>query len=329
MTQFTPSFRLLADYLEDNGCVVQTLDLGSDTGTYVTIRSLRGGQMIMNADHPTYPFASAAARNIYKDKQKSYYLVESLGLTTPATLVTDGYDKEAQEFLDRHGKVIVKPRSGQGSRGLSLNITNADMLRAAIDKALIGSKGGVLLQRQFIGEEVRFMLFNGHVEAALLREKPHVIGDGVATIRQLIELENEARRSITHSAVPYPQLDDSVIDSMYLTSHIVPKAGERVELGLGTMIRTGASIYDIRTTIHQSYLAIAEKIAEKFGKGILAIDIMIADLFQPAEPENYIFLEMNNDPALILFYSCRDGHNVDIVGQHLGPMLINAIEGRK
>lgn len=327
MTSLTPSFQLLVNYLEQHEYQIKFLNLDEAYRGFLSIESsTRSGRLIINSKSPTYPFATTSARRILRNKALSYALAESFDIATPNTVVVADYSQELNSFLKTHGMVIVKPNSGQGSHGLTLNINSQDQLKNAVDSALLYSDQ-VLIQSQFTGEEVRFTSFNGHVRSAMLRQKPQVIGDGVSTIAQLIYAENEARSLLTFSAVHYPQLDEKLVADAILHSQNVPAVGERVELGLGTMIRSGASMYDVLDTIDKSYIKIVEKITSSFGNGMIALDMMIGDIHTVANQDNYIFLEMNNDPALVLYYSCRDGKNFDIVNNYLGPMLIDAIEG--
>lgn len=327
MTSLTPSFQLLINYLEQHEYQVKFLNLDEAYKGFLSIQSsTRSGRLIINSKSPTYPFATTSARRILRNKALSYALAKSFDIATPSTLVVTNYSQDLDSFLDTHGMVIVKPNNGQGSNGLTLNIKTQKQLKDAVDSALLYSSQ-VLVQRQFIGEEVRFTSFDGRVRSAMLRQKPQVVGDGVSTVSQLIDAENEARSLLTFSAVHYPQLDEELVATEILHSKNVPATGERVELGLGTMIRSGASMYDVVDVIDKSYIEIVEKITSSFGKGMIALDMMIGDIHNVANQDNYIFLEMNNDPALVLYYSCRDGKNFDIVNNYLGPMLVDAIEG--
>jgi D-alanine-D-alanine ligase-like ATP-grasp enzyme len=327
MTPFTESFKLLVDYLEQNQYRVSSLKLTDKYDSFVAIDSTtKSGRLIINSKSPTYPFVTTSSRRILRNKSLSYALAESFDITIPSTIVAMNYSKELELFLETHQRLIVKPNNGQGSHGLTLNIETVEQLKKAVDSALLHSNQ-VLVQRQFIGEEVRFTAFDGKVRSAMLRQKPYVTGDGSSTVADLIEAENKARALLTFTSVQYPQLDENFISAELIHSKYVPEDKEKVELGLGTMIRNGASIYDVMNTIDHSYIKIVEKIASAFGKGMVALDMMISDIHTVADKDNYIFLEMNNDPSLILYYSCRDGNNFDIVNDYLGPMIIDAIEG--
>jgi D-alanine-D-alanine ligase-like ATP-grasp enzyme len=293
------------------------------------IQIKKDGQVLWTADYtdPLYPFITSSARLISKHKDMAYDFVQMNGITIPKTAAVQSseYLEPALSILEEFGSVIVKPKQGSGSKGLYLNIKDEDHLRQAIEASLKFYKT-VLVQQQLLGEEVRFAVANGKVQGVLLRQKPYVTGDGVSTVADLIEEENRKRLTITDTLVPYPQLDETLVDSSLLYSDKVLTKGERQELNKNTMIRGGASMFNITNEIHPGYKKLAEK-AAAFGGGFIVVDMMIQDEKAPPTPDNYGFIEFNLVPALSLFYSCRDGKHLSIVEDYLGPMIMKAMQG--
>ena len=277
----------------------------------------------LSTDSPLYPFATSSARLITNHKNLSYDLASKIGISHPDSVTIypdDQVFKAATLLLETHGLVIVKPNSGSVSNGLTLNISRTDALPEAIKHARSFSDK-VLVQQQVRGDEVRFVVVDGAVRAAILRQTPGVTGDGTTTLGQLIKDENVSRSSIVDTAVPYPRIDSDLVNMDAVNLDSIPALNERVELGKGTMIRLGASIYDVTETIHPSYLEIAEKLGVQLGNGFVVVDIMIHDYTKPAGNNNYAFIEYNLCPALQLFYSCRDGKHFDVVGDYIAPMI--------
>lgn len=327
------SIDILKQKMEPRGFSFELIQLGMPARSYTRIHSPGGNTIIVSSSSPLYPFATSSARTIYRDKRRLYDLAQLLGLQIPATLTIQAGDflqryDELKQFLDHHGTVIVKPDSGSGSKGLSLDITTIAQLENAVQTAREVSQG-ILIQRQFYGEEIRFAVIGGKVRAALLRQKAVVIGNGHATLHQLVEQENQARAGVIDTMVPYPQLDESFIDKTGLGEDDIVPLGERVELNKGTMIRTGASIYDVTGQVHSDYISIVEQLASQFGPGFLAVDLMLEDYTLESEIGNHVILEVNTNPALSLFYSCRDGKHVPIVEDYLADALLYAMDGWK
>jgi len=322
------SIEFLREYLEPKGYLFETLNLGMKKTEYTFIQSLdNGDRLTLSSNNPLYPFTTSSARLIAKDKLMSYDLMRHIGIKSPKTVVikkTDTEREDARRLMKECLSVVVKPFDRAGSNGLTLDVYDLSDLDTAIAKALENSNTA-LVQEQFIGEEVRFVVIDGLVKGAILRQKPRVIGDGNLNISQLIELENDNRSSLVGMTVQYPKLTEDNINKSILQDKRIPAQGETIELNKSTMISGGASIYNILNTIESSYVQIAEKVAARMGRGFVVIDMMIKDYKDPATDSNYVFIEMNLAPAIALFYSCRDGKHFKVVEDYLGPMLENIL----
>jgi cyanophycin synthetase len=315
---------ILQKSLEARGYTTRTLMLGTAKKSFTQFSSPDTRKLLtLSTDSPLYPFSTSSARLIANFKEFAYDLAQDIGISIPESAVIEADDAEfvsAKTLLDKHRLVIVKPNSSSVSNGLTLNINSPDQLNDAITFARRYSDR-VLVQRQVKGEEIRFAVADGKVRAAILRQTPGVTGNGHATLAQLIEEENKARAAITDTAVIYPAIDDKLVNLETFDMQTVPADGERVELGKGTMIRTGASIYNVLEQVHPSYVEIVEKLADQLGNGFVAVDLMFEDYAQQATNTNYAFIEFNLTPAIQLFYSCRDGKHFDIAGEYLAPMI--------
>lgn len=276
--------------------------------------------------HVGYPFTSRAVAKISSEKDLAYAFCATHGVRVPRTVqLRKGFtDAELAELLV-HKPLVVKPHNSSLSWGVSLNIRAKETLETAVAAALEFSPM-VLVQEQIEGEELRFTVVNGKVKAVLLREMPCLTGDGMASIGQLLERENEARAELTMPYLTYPQLSSELIAETDRTSDDVLAEGEVLSLGRGTMIRTGASVYNVLPDVHSSYIHTAEKLAAKLGARFVVVDMMLLDHAAPQTDDNYAFIEFNTAPVLKLFYSCRDGRHYDIISD-LVPMIDATLTG--
>ena len=284
---------------------------------YVSFTSPRGRTWKTRAAHISYPQTNDFARNVSIHKELAYEFAHSHGVTIPFTrLIAQDEVVDVDEvdlLFKRFGNLIVKPSNSSLSRGLTLNIRTHDQLNKAIEFARTYAES-VLIQQQIDGEEVRFVVINDKVQAALLRRTARVIGDGNSSIKELIQKENKERESLVFPYISYPQLDASIVDGALLNSEQVPAKNEVVELNRATMIKNGCSIYNIFSEVDKSYIETVEHLARDLGAGFVVVDIFIQDYTQPQTSDNYCFIEFNVSPVLKLFYGCRDGKMFDIVG---------------
>lgn len=318
------SLDIIQRYLEPRGYLFENIPSQVSSANLLKITSPNGKTFITSRLRLPPPLTSSTAHSLSTNKSNTYDLARQLSINVPITLEVGGSTKythnHKETLLKEMGTVVVKPQISSGSRGLTLDVVNAEDLTLALQNALEVSPTA-LIQKQFYGEEVRFVTIDGKVKVAMIREKAHVIGDGVRTVRQLIEVENKSRRNITNTLVEYPLLDGNLIEKELLESSKIPQFNERIELNKSTMIRGGASVKDVLEKVHSSYIDIVEKISKEFGSGYLAVDLMLSDYSVEANKDNYVFIEVNVSPALSMFYSCRDGRHIPIVERYIGPLF--------
>jgi cyanophycin synthetase len=305
------SFKLLDIVLQAKG---YHMSVDTDEPLVVTYKNPAGKSWTTRASHITYPFNSEYVRDISINKQKAYDFAAQHGFSIPysKTVETELADSEGLELLATYGKLIVKPSDSSLGRGLTLNITTLPELKEAIKKAQEVSRT-VLVQQQVEGEELRFVVVGGKVEAVLLRQTARVVGDGSSTIAELIAAENDLRREIKLERIEYPLLSEALVDKAVLTSSRVPVSGEIVELNRSTMVRGGASIYNMFSEVHKTYIDKVEALTQKLGAGFIVADVFCRDYKQPADDQNYWLIEFNTAPVLKLCYACRDGRQFDVV----------------
>lgn len=267
-----------------------------------------------------YPSTHSGITRLSVRKDLAYHFLEQNNVRVPETyIVQDGQidESDLRTMLDNYPTLITKPVNASLSRGLTINIDSYDKLIDGIRHALNFNitTNSVVVQEQVRGEEIRFVILDGKVESAMLRQTPQVMGNGSSTIQELIQAENASRRQINVPYLVYPQLDSSLVDPLLLQSACVPREGEVVKLSSATMIKDGASIYDILEDLDQSYKDKVESIVQMLGADFIVVDLFIIDHTMPLADDNYAFIEFNTSPSLKLFYSCRDGLHFDAVNQ--------------
>lgn len=314
------TIELLKESLSSLGYTYQTIVLNDNNYTQFT--SPAGVIWFTSNTHINYPFATSTARSISDKKHLAYQLAESLGVRVPQTYVIDTAHMPGSEDIQtwlQAGPLVIKPDNASLSHGLTLQVTTESGLLKAIDNAKEYSET-VLVQEQVSGEELRFVVINGVVTSALLRQTPRIVGDGVSTASQLLDKENDLRRSIQVPYLTYPLLTEELIDTAQFESTKVLAKGQVYELGKSTMIRGGCSVYDVISSVDASYVDTATRLANSLGKGFIVVDMFIEDYKQPKSETNHAFIEFNMSPVLKLCYSCRDDKQYDVLAD-LVPLI--------
>ena len=143
----------------------------------------------------------AIAETIAQDKELTRTLLKAVGVPVPeGRPVTDADDAWAAA-CDIGVPVVVKPRDGNQGRGVATNLTTREQILAAYQAALAESKQ-VVVEKFAPGHDYRVLVVGGKVVAAARREPAQVQGDGVRTIRELVDVANlDPRRGEHHATV--------------------------------------------------------------------------------------------------------------------------------
>lgn len=257
----------------------------------------------------SYPMNSHMVYQLADNKRASYEIAHRLGIVAPRSM----YCRERDDVIDRsailkdYRRVVVKPLDSYQSKGVTLNITTSEELAVALESAWRESPTAIV-QEQVDGEEYRFTVLDGRVISVLRRERPQVVGDGSKTIADLVAAENELRRQLNLS-VPYPLWSEETLGDE-VSSRRVLGDREVCILSQATMVRNGASIYEVMPETDSSYIDIAERFSREIGAGLLAVDMFIVNHRKQGD---YWFNECNTAPALKLYAAVRNHDNSSVI----------------
>lgn len=252
----------------------------------------------------------------YKIANQKYLALKALAdvdLHTPATeLYTD--DSSAKRFLERYGKVVVKPTDSAHGNGVTVNVSDDEALLRAITAAKeFDTKGNVLLQEQVEGTDLRVLTIGGKFAAAALRIPAEVVGDGVSSLRELINLENTSNPNRGENYMKRLNLIDVAAAERYLGKRIddvKPAKGEAVRVTGPANIGTGGRSIDVTDKISDEIREKVEQISKILGLPSCGVDFMVRDI---DDTSNYRFIEVNACPSfgLHLFPSEGEPRPVD------------------
>ena len=245
---------------------------------------------------------SAVAESIAQDKDLTKRLLHAAGVPVPlGRPVADVED--AWKVAEEVGlPVVVKPQDGNQGKGVTVNITTRAQLEAAYATAQSYSDE-VMVERFLPGHDFRLLVVGNQLVAAARREPPQVLGDGVHTIAQLVDIVNQdPRRGSGHgTALTKIRLDDIAIARIAaegLTPDSVPAQGQRVVLRNNANLSTGGSATDVTDDVHPEVAARAIEAAQTIGLHICGVDVICESILRPLEEQNGGIVEVNAAPGL-------------------------------
>lgn len=246
---------------------------------------------------------SSIAVDIASDKDLTTRLLAAAGLPVPKQECIRTVEGAVAAARRIGYPVVVKPLDGNHGRGVCLDLQDADAVRESFEIAKAQSRRGWVVVETFVtGKDYRCLIINGRMEAIAERVPAHVIGDGKATVGELVELTNaDPRRGVGHEKVlTRIKTDDAALEILAGQGHTlesVPEAGEMVKLALTGNMSTGGISIDRTLEAHPENVEIAEEAARMVGLDIAGIDFICPDITEPVRETGGAICEVNAAPG--------------------------------
>ncbi|HQR53692.1 MAG TPA: cyanophycin synthetase, partial [Burkholderiales bacterium] len=246
--------------------------------------------------------SSAIAESVAQDKELTKKLLAAAGVPVPAGRpVVDAEDawRAASEI---GGPVVVKPRDGNQGKGVAVAVEGRDAVMAAYEVAA-SVRDDVLVERSLTGNDFRLLVVGRSLVAAARRDPPQVIGDGVRSVRELVELVNrDPRRSEGHAtSLTKICFDETALARLAqdgYTADSVPPKGQRIILRNNANLSTGGTATDVTDDVHPEVAARAVAAAQMVGLDICGVDVVCDNVRRPLEQQGGGIVEVNAAPGL-------------------------------
>ncbi|MBH1986822.1 MAG: cyanophycin synthetase [Burkholderiales bacterium] len=264
---------------------------------------------------------SAVAESIAQDKDLTKRLLASAGVPVPTGRPVADFADALVVAEEIGWPVVVKPRDGNQGKGVTVNIVSPGHLEVAYKAAF--EHGEVMVERYLPGNDFRLLVVGDRLVAAARRDPPHVIGDGVHTVQQLVDKVNEdPRRGEGHAtSLTKIRIDDIAIARLNvqgLKADDVPEKGRRVIMRNNANLSTGGTATDVTDDVHPEVAARAIAAAQTIGLEICGVDVLAESVHRPLEEQNGGIVEVNAAPGLRMHLSPSYGK-----GRNVGEAVIN------
>jgi GNAT-family acetyltransferase (TIGR03103 family) len=224
------------------------------------------------------------------DKAVTRRVLAAAGLPIPAGAVATG-GPEDEEFLRRHGDIVVKPARGEGGQGVTVGVRTRDALEAARTTAR-RSCPVVVLEERCTGDDLRVLVIDDEVVAASVRRAPTVTGDGRTTVRSLIERRNAARDA--NLRVPLDDITEAAVREAGHGLDDVPDAGTQITVRATANLHTGGTIHDVTARLHPDHAEVARRTTAALALPVAGVDLIVERVDGPGQR----IIEVNEQPGL-------------------------------
>ena len=274
---------------------------------------------------------SAIAESIAQDKDLTKKLLHAAGVPVPLGRPVDALEEGWAVAQEIGLPVVVKPQDGNQGKGVTVNISD----REAFDNAYATAErhGTVMVEKYLPGHDYRLLVVGDRLVAAARREPPLVIGDGVHTVRALVDLVNaDPRRGEGHAtSLTKIRFDDIAIGRLQaqgLAPESVPEKGRRVILRNNANLSTGGTATDVTDEVHPEVAARVVAAARMVGVDICGVDVVCESVQRPLEDQNGGIVEVNAAPGLRMHISPSYGKGRDVGQAVIDLMFPDGDTGR-
>ena len=259
-------------------------------------------------------------------------LLDKAGIAVPKGLVLNN----KSELKDVTQKVpfplVVKPIDGNHGRGVITNITDEETLRKAAHKAWKISDR-IVVEQYMTGSDYRFLVINYKLVAVAKRTPASVIGNGVATVRELIkEVNKHPDRGAGHEKILTKiKIDQHTKNFLkeqgYVLDDILPCKKE-VLLKRTANLSTGGTSTDVTDSVHPYNVFLAERIARIFQLDVCGIDVVANDVSMPLKNGNGAVIEVNAGPGFRMHTHPSKGTPRDVAKPVIDMLFPDDSNGR-
>lgn len=258
------------------------------------------------------PFADPVSIELASAKDLSYELLARADVRIPEHIVVRRDDHVAARSFLESGPVpvVVKPARGGGAgQGVTPSIETVSQLERALRRG--GTTSELLvIDRQAVGEQFRFLLLDGEVLDVIRRDRPQVVGDGASTIEELMFAEYDRRvgTDSREGAKPFPVDLDCLftLERQGLGISSRPPKGTTVVVKSASNISGGRDCVTVREPVAPEVVHEVRAAAAAVGVRLAGVDVLAPDVERPLASSDGVVLEVNPIPGLGHHYNVAE-----------------------
>lgn len=303
-SSFGPSTQAIVDEATSRGISYNRLNKDS----YV---QLGDGKYQRRIEATLMDSTSAIGVEIAADKERTKEILANSGIAvSKGKRITQLND--AIETAESIGyPVVLKPQTGNHGRGVVVNIQDESTLRLAFEKlSLMTSQ--MIVEQHLEGFDYRLMVIDGKFVAAALRQPAYVIGDGEASISELIDrLNDDPLRGNGHEKVlTKVKIDHDTqrvlgLQNFHLSTVLTLK--QRAYVKATANLSSGGTAVDVTETVHPTIKRMAERVSQLIGLNVMGIDLIADSLEEPLDSSRAGIIEVNAGPGFRMHLCPSEG----------------------
>jgi GNAT-family acetyltransferase (TIGR03103 family) len=286
--KLNPYARIIIREAQRRGIYIEVLD---PEGGYFELSF--GGRSIVCRESLS-ELTTAVAMSRCDDKATTHRLLRQAGLRVPAQITVES-EQQALDFLEQYRAIVVKPARGEQGAGISVDVRDANALRAAIDTAR--RLCDVVIVEEFIsGDDLRIIVIGNEVVAAAVRRPAQIVGNQKDSVKTLIEKQSRRRAAATsgESKIPLDKETERCITEAGYSLDSILEENQRLVVRKAANLHTGGTIHDVTDKLHPTLRQAAIDAAQAINIPVTGLDFIVPAVDQP----EYAIIEANERPGL-------------------------------
>lgn len=276
------------------------------------------------------PDTSYAAAKVADNKYATHFLLKEANLPVLPTVIVRKKDDIAglyDKLQEGVGRVVIKPVNGSHGDGITVGAEGIVELKKAVEHARGDSHTrAVLVQKIYENPiDIRILCIGYKFIAAVHRIPARVLGDGVHTVKELIELENQQPDRGVRYIARLGVIDiERAIKFLGNTIHDIPAKGQWLSVMAMANYGAGGETVNITDSIPVWLKEMAETAAKTVDLSLCGVDFLMTDLptlnsyEQTLKP---VITEINKSPSLFIHERPTNNEGDPVVASFIDYVL--------
>ena len=250
------------------------LILGYGAGTHILNSSLTDDESIN-------------AVSMAKDKVTTNQFLSLSGFPVAQQAIVNSCN-EALSFAERNGyPIVLKPRAEEQGRGVHTFLKSAQEVSDTYE-VLTADYKRIIAEKHYFGDGYRVYVLDDQVVRVRKLSAAHVVGDGVQTVSQLIELENtNPKRGAIDASIKQIVVDDDVLSLLEKQSKSlssIPDKDEKVfAFSHVEFVSRGGTSEDYLDQLHPANSKLCIDVTKAMGLKCSGVDLISIDARSPGK----------------------------------------------
>ena len=285
--------------------------------TYI-IKNINDSQVLIKKNNKSVylrqlynTFNNSYSNKLARNKYKTYEIFRKNNIPTPKyKYINNVRDIDAiVTTINIEYPIVIKKINGANGDSVYLNINNNTDAKNILKKFY---NKEALIEQFIPGNDYRILFFQGEVIEVINRKKPSIIGNGINTINELVDIKNRYNLSNNlhmHKLV----IDDKQLLNYNYNKYSKPRKGESIIVNPLSNFHKGSDLIKIdNNKVHDDNIDLFKKIMKVLNLNYCGIDYLSDDISVSYKKNNAKINEVNSLANIDIHYYLDNKYSIGV-----------------